>query len=156
VALVAYQKHIDDSLKIVASMAKEKPESAAAITSIAATNKALEQRENVLVQSIHISTPDILVELFDNAQIDGDVVSVYHNKDLIVNKKTLLREPITLTVHADSANRTHEFILIAENLGSIPPNTALMRITAGKQKYQLTVKTDLANNAKIILYYDGN
>ena len=152
VALIAYRKHVDDSLKTAAL----KQASSADSTKPVAVAKVLEQRENVLVQSFQINTPDILIELFDNAQIDGDMVSVYHNNELIVDKQKLLRDAITLTVHADTTHRTHEFILVAENLGTIPPNTALMRITAGKQKYQLTVKTDLSNNAKIILYYDGN
>ena len=147
------QQHIDDSLKRVTAASSKNPNDPAA--SIPAS-KALEQRTNVLVQSFHITTPDILIELFDNAQIDGDMVSVYHNNELIVNKQKLLRDAITLHIHADSVNREHEFILIADNLGTIPPNTALMRITAGNQRYQLNVKTDLSNNAKIILYYDGN
>jgi len=154
-AIVAqkHQQHIDDSLKRVTAASSKNPNDPAA--SIPAS-KALEQRTNVLVQSFHITTPDILIELFDNAQIDGDMVSVYHNNELIVNKQKLLRDAITLHIHADSVNREHEFILIADNLGTIPPNTALMRITAGNQRYQLNVKTDLSNNAKIILYYDGN
>jgi hypothetical protein len=123
---------------------------------LASTAAALETRNNVLLQTYHIATPDILIELFDNAEIDGDRVSVYHNDTLIVNNKTLLREPITINIHANAANRTHEFILIAENLGSIPPNTALMRITVGKEVYKLSVKTDLKTNAKIVFYYDGN
>jgi hypothetical protein len=154
-ALVAekQQQQIDDSLKRVAVASSKNPNDP---TAIIPASKALEQRQNVLVQSFHITTPDILIELFDNAQIDGDMVSVYHNNELIVDKQKLLRDAITLHIHADSVHREHEFILIADNLGTIPPNTALMRITAGQQRYQLTVKTDLSNNAKIILYYDGN
>jgi hypothetical protein len=171
------QKQADDSLKIVAANSAKRRQqeiqdslkNAASITkmqnttdSVAATkptndkSKALEQRDNVLLQTYHITTPDILIELFDNAQLDGDRVSVYHNNTLIVDNKTLLKEPITLTVLANSANREHTFILVAENLGSIAPNTALMRITAGNQVYKLSVRTDLQTNAKIVFYYDGN
>ncbi|MBV9963580.1 MAG: hypothetical protein JO072_15150 [Parafilimonas sp.] len=120
------------------------------------TINAFETRDNVLLQTYHIPTPDILIELFDNAEIDGDRVSVYHNNTLIVNNQMLVRDPITFKIHADSTNRMHEFILIAENLGTIPPNTALMRVTVGTQVYKLSVKTDLKTNAKIVFYYDGN
>ncbi len=125
-------------------------------TTTVSTNSALETRNNVLLETYHITTPDILIEIFDNAEIDGDRVSVYHNDTLIVKNKTLLREPITIRIHADAANRMQEFIMVAENLGSIPPNTALMRITAGSKIYKLSVKTDLKTNAKIVFYYDGN
>ncbi len=148
-----------DSLKIAANAAIKKPPVTNSSKSVVVTDdktKVLVQRDNVLLQSYHITAPDILIELFDNAQIDGDIVSVYDNNVLIVDKKKLLKQAITVTVHADAANRTHEFILVAENLGTIPPNTALMRITAGKQIYELTVKSDLSKNAKVILYYDGN
>ena len=166
-----HQQHINDSLQTVAAIAKQKEQQriqdsinnavanknpVSKDTAKASTTKALETRNNVLLQTYHITTPDILIELFDNAQIDGDKVSVYHNGTLIVNNKTLLREPITFKIHADTTNRMHEFIMIAENLGTIPPNTALMRITAGKQIYKLSVKTDLQTNAKIVFYYDGN
>lgn len=163
------QQAIDDSLQTVAASQKRlqryddsvknaTAKNAAVVkdTAKASTTKALKTRSNVLLESYHINTPDILIELFDNAQIDGDRVSVYHNNNLIVNNKMLLKEPITFKVHADSNNRVHEFIMIAENLGAIAPNTALMRITAGKDTYKLSVRTDLQTNAKIVFYYDGN
>ncbi|MEP6513422.1 MAG: hypothetical protein ABJA79_06110 [Parafilimonas sp.] len=155
----AIEKKKPDSIKIAANAAIKKPPVTNSSKSVVVPDdksKALVQRDNVLLQSFHITTPDILIELFDNAQIDGDIVSVYDNNVLIVDKKKLLKQAIIVTVHADAANRTHEFILVAENLGTIPPNTALMRITAGKQMYELTVKSDLSKNAKVVLYYDGN
>lgn len=148
------QQHIDDSLAKTAITKKVTP--VLKDTAKTSTTKAFETRDNVLLQTYHIATPDILIELFDNAQIDGDRVSVYHNNELIVSNKALLREPITIKVHADPSNRQHEFTMIAENLGAIAPNTALMRITAGSQVYKLSVKTDLKTNAKIVFYYDGN
>ena len=46
-------------------------------------------------------------------------------------------------------------ILIAENEGLMPPNTALMRITAGDKQYKLTVSTTGSKNAKIAIEYTG-
>ena len=146
------QQQIQDSIKIAAAkkpLLQDSTKLTGAAKTTADKTKLMSQRDNVLLQTYHINTPDILIELFDNAQIDGDRVSVFHNNDLIVNNQMLLREPIIYKVHADAANRTHEFVLIAENLGTIPPNTALMRITVGDQVYKLSVKTDLKTNAKI-------
>jgi hypothetical protein len=137
-------------------LAKQNASVAVKDTARISTTKAFETRDNVLLETYHIATPDILIELFDNAQIDGDRVSVYHNNSLIVNNQMLDKTPITLHIHADTANRMHEFVMIAENLGTIAPNTALMRITAGDKIYKLSVKTDLSTNAKIVFYYDGN
>ncbi len=119
-------------------------------------DKPLTSRTSVLLGTYHITSPDILIELFDNGEIDGDRVSVYHNNAIIVSNQTLGIKPITVNIHADTTNREHEFVLVAENLGSIPPNSALMRITAGKQIYKLSVNTDMKTNARIVFYYDGN
>ena len=121
-----------------------------------AADKALTSRTSVLLETYHITSPDILIELFDNAEIDGDRVTIYHNNEIIASNQMLEAKPITLKIHADATNRKHEFVMVAENLGTIPPNSALMRITAGKQSYKLAVKTDMTTNARIVFYYDGN
>jgi hypothetical protein len=41
-------------------------------------------------------------------------------------------------------------VLVANNLGSIPPNTALLTIEAGKERYQLKAAADLTKNAVIL------
>ncbi|MEP6465843.1 MAG: hypothetical protein ABJB05_06040 [Parafilimonas sp.] len=153
-SLAAVRKqHYNDSLqKAALAKAVAKP----ATDTVPSANTALTSRTNVLLQTYHITSPDILIELFDNGEIDGDRVSVFHNNEIIVSNQTLGIKPITLNIHADSAHREHEFVLVAENLGSIPPNSALMRITAGKQVYKLSVNTDMKTNAKIVFYYDGN
>jgi hypothetical protein len=149
----ARKQQYNDSLQ-KAALAKAAPPARDSVQP--AVEKALTSRTNVLLQTYHITSPDILIELFDNGEIDGDRVSVYHNNEIIVNNQTLGTKAITLNIHADTANREHEFVLTAENLGSIPPNSALMRITAGKQIYKLSVNTDMKTNARIVFYYDGN
>ncbi|HVX26894.1 MAG TPA: hypothetical protein VHB70_11160 [Parafilimonas sp.] len=150
------QQEIDDSIKIAAGKKQIIDTAKTTVAKAQDKTKALTQRDNILLQTYHIKKPDILIELFDNAEIDGDRVSVYHNNQPIVSNQMLTHDPIIYKVHADSANRTHEFILVAENLGTIPPNTALMRVTADGQVYKLSVKTDLKTNAKIVFYYDGD
>jgi hypothetical protein len=39
--------------------------------------------------------------------------------------------------------------MFAENLGLIPPNTALMVITDGKKKYEIRLASNLEKNATI-------
>jgi hypothetical protein len=45
----------------------------------------------------------------------------------------------------------HELIMVAENLGSIPPNTSLMIITAAKQRFQVFISSSEQKNAKIAI-----
>ncbi len=119
------------------------------------TEGALQTRNTNLVQTYHVTSPHITIQLYDNAEIDGDVVSVFHNGKLIVTHQSLTHKAISFTIDATPAEPHHEFVLVAENLGLIPPNTALMRITAGQQKFEVEISSDFDNNAKIAIDYTG-
>lgn len=112
-------------------------------------------RETALVNSYYVDSPHIQVDLFDNGTIDSDAVSVYYNGKLIVNNAMLSYKAVSFSIDASADNRHLEFILIAENEGSIPPNSALMRITSGKKQFKLFVSTSITKNVKIAFDYTG-
>ncbi len=116
----------------------------------------LRERTNKLAQTLQITSPNIEVILLDDAEIDGDIVSLYDNNVAVLSHKTLGKEVIKYNIKADKQHAYHELILVAENLGSIPPNTALMRIRAGDKKYELTTRANMHENAKIIIKYTGD
>ncbi len=116
---------------------------------------AITQRATNLVTTYQVSSPHIVVQLFDEGQIDGDAVSVYYNGKVIINNQILTHKAITFTIEATTANRHHEFILISESEGSVPPNTALMRIKAGTQQFELNISSSSTHNAKIAIDYTG-
>ena len=113
----------------------------------------IKTRSNPLIKTITTNLPDIKVELYDNGDVDGDTITVYDNNQVIAWKKGLTDKPVTLNVKADAKNTTHEFVMVADNLGSIPPNTALMIITTGGKRYQLFISSDTQKNAKVIVQY---
>lgn len=113
----------------------------------------LKSRSNALIKTLATSSPDILIELYDNGEIDGDTVTVFHNNSIIANKRKLTDKPISINVRADEENTLHEFIMVANNLGSIPPNTALMVITTGGKRYEVFLTADNNKNAKVIIEY---
>jgi len=45
-------------------------------------------------------------------------------------------------------------IMVGENLGSIPPNTALMIVNAGEKRYQVYLASDNKKNAMVRFIYD--
>ncbi|HEX5152392.1 MAG TPA: hypothetical protein VFW07_13175 [Parafilimonas sp.] len=114
----------------------------------------IKTRSNPLIKTITTNVPDIKVELYDNGDIDGDTITVYDNNQVIAWKKGLTDKPITLNIKADAENAVHEFVMVADNLGSIPPNTALMIITAGDKRYQLFISSDKQKNAKVVVRYE--
>lgn len=112
-------------------------------------------RAGTVIATCKVFSPEIKIMLFDNGEIDDDIVSVYHNGKKIIDRQTLGIEPIVHTVIASDSSRFHEFVLVAENLGKIPPNTAFMRIVSGEDNYELFAKTSLEENAVIKIEYAG-
>ncbi len=115
--------------------------------------EVMRRRNNELVKTITTSAKEIKIDLYDNGEIDGDTISVYDNNKLIISKKGLTDKAISFTIKTDENVSTHEFVMVAENLGSIPPNTALMVITAGTQRYELFLTSTEQKNAVVVVEY---
>ncbi len=111
----------------------------------------LKNRANPLVKQIEIEPGEIKLDLYDNGEIDGDTVSIYHNNALLVSHAKLSQKPITFHITVDAAHPHHEFIMVANNLGSIPPNTSLMVITTRTKRYEVFISSTEQKNAKVIL-----
>ena len=111
-------------------------------------------RANPVIKKIKISAGDVRIELYDNGQIDGDTVSVYHNNKLIISKADLSTKPIQFNLNLNEQQHHHEIIMIADNLGSIPPNTSLMIITSKNKRYEIFISSTEQKNAKIVLDLD--
>ncbi|MFN4285938.1 MAG: M16 family metallopeptidase [Lacibacter sp.] len=114
--------------------------------------KKTADRENKIVETIELESPQIRVELFDNGQVDGDTVTAYFNSYPVLSKKGLQAQPHVLELTA-LPGRKNNLVLFAENLGSTPPNTALLRITNGTRVYNLTVESDKKKNAAIVFQW---
>lgn len=115
--------------------------------------KVLLERENNLVRTINTSEENILIELYDNGTIDNDTVSVYHNNELVIKDGKLSYSPLTVKIKCTRAESRHEIVLVAENLGDIPPNSALMVVKAGKERYEVFLYSNETRNAKVVINY---
>ncbi len=115
--------------------------------------KVLVERENNLVKTIQTDERFIQIDFYDNGTIDHDSISVFHNNIQVVKNGGLSYTPITLKIKMSKEDPRHEFIMVAENLGEIPPNTALMVITAGKKRYEVFLTSTEEKNAKVIIEY---
>jgi len=93
------------------------------------TVKPYTQRKNELITTIISETDTVHLELYDNGVVDNDTVSLYFNDKLLLSKKRLSTEAITVDIILDKNLSTNKLLFVAENLGDIPPNTGLMIIT---------------------------
>jgi hypothetical protein len=114
----------------------------------------LTKRKAELVKEIRVDTGTIRIDFYDNGQIDGDTISVYVNGMPVVSNKMLTTKPISMTIKIDLKRQEQEVIMVGENLGTIPPNTALMMINAGEKRYQLYLTSDEQKNAMVRFIYE--
>lgn len=114
----------------------------------------LTKRKVELVKEIRVDTGVIKIDFYDNGQIDGDTISVYVNNMPTVTNKRLSAKPVSITVKIDTKRTEQEVIMVGENLGTIPPNTALMIINAGDKRYQLYLTSDEQKNAMVRFIYE--
>ena len=100
-----------------------------------------------------VNTKNITLSVYDNAIVDGDSVSIFFNGKLLLSHQKLEEKPIILHIELDENRTRNEILLFAENLGSIPPNTALVVVTAGDKRYELFSKASLEENAVLVIEY---
>lgn len=94
-------------------------------------------------------TDSIKCALYDNGEIDNDTVSLYYNDKLILRSQRLSGSAIEFYVSFDKTKLTQKIKLVAENLGSIPPNTALLIITTRSNRYTLTLSSTYSKNGTV-------
>ncbi|NBY24779.1 MAG: hypothetical protein EBQ65_03500 [Chitinophagaceae bacterium] len=111
-------------------------------------------RFNDLTQVITVKTPQVQIYLYDNGEIDGDTITVYLNNKMVLSNKRLSTAPISLNLLLDEENSTQEVTIVAENLGRIPPNSALMIVEAGIQRFRVQLTSTEQKNAVVRIRYE--
>ena len=116
-------------------------------------NKVLDdsykKRNSDLIKTIEIDNNSFTVDLYDNGEIDGDSISLFFNGRLLLSHKRLSDKAIRLTLDVDDNQNVNELIMYAENLGTIPPNTALMVVNDGDNRYEVRISSDLQKSGVI-------
>jgi hypothetical protein len=107
------------------------------------------------IPEVEVDTGVIRLDFYDNAEIDDDTISVYVNKKMIISQQRLSAKPSTAYIKIDLQNTFQEIEMIAENLGKIPPNTALLMVTAGTKRYRLYLTSTEVKSAKVRFVYDS-
>ena len=106
------------------------------------------------IREIKVDTGVLRLDFYDNAQIDGDSISVMVNNKMLVSNQLLGLRPISVEIKVDLENPEQEVTMIGENLGTIPPNTALLIVTAGTKRYQLYLASNGKKNAQVRFVYE--
>lgn len=107
------------------------------------------ERTTEPVATIAVDTAAIAIELWDGAVQDGDSISLRLNGKWITTgfpvRNAVQKIPIRLQPGEN------ELLFMADNLGSISPNTAELRIRYGNKTHSLRLSTDMRKNNTIKL-----
>ena len=122
------------------------------ITTIDTKKKILplgfETRNSTVLQTVEVENSIVKIELYDNGDVDGDSVSLIFNDELILTHKKLTTAPIKIDLPIKDGV-VNELKMYADNLGLIPPNTALMIVMDGNKRYEVRITSDLKRTGTI-------
>jgi hypothetical protein len=106
-------------------------------------------RKKILVTEIPLTGDSIELRFYDNAEIDGDSISLFLNERLIFKHIRLTGSAYTIKLPVTELSETNELIMVAENLGSIPPNTSYMVAVVGENRYEARLESTEGSSAMI-------
>ncbi|MCF1716179.1 hypothetical protein L0U88_16175 [Flavihumibacter sp. RY-1] len=113
--------------------------------------KKFTTRKNVLQTVIPITAKTIELRFYDNAQVDGDSIALFLNGRLLFKNIRLTEEAYTIKINAADLQADNELVMVAENLGSIPPNTSFMVAIVGDKRFEARLFANEQSSAMIRL-----
>lgn len=130
---------------------KEK-ESAPSATAVTTHNTIVPytQRTNVNQQEFSVQADSLVLSFYDNGVVDGDTISVYLNDQNVLLKEKLTAAAVKKVIYLTPGPSDYKLTLVAENLGSIPPNTGLLMVQDGANRYEVRFSADLNTNAVLL------
>ena len=111
--------------------------------------KMFAKRQIVLDNEISVSSDSLRITLYDNGSVDGDTISVFYNKVPIVTHQGLNAQGANFYLQLDPGSDVHDISMFAENLGRIPPNTALMVIHDGVKRHEIFLTSTMTTNGTV-------
>lgn len=112
--------------------------------------KGFETRRKDIVKTIAIEQPTFHLDFYDNGEIDGDSITVFYNGKVVLSHQRLSDKPISLNLTIDKNAKENIVTMYADNLGTIPPNTALMVVTDGGKRYEVRMESDYGKSGSVI------
>jgi hypothetical protein len=112
---------------------------------------ASKERKKEIVRSVFFTSDSLVLSLYDNGIVDGDTVSIVMNDKVILAKQGLTTKAIRYVIHV--TQQTGDSLLltmVADNLGSIPPNTGLLIVEDGDQRNEIRFTGDMQTSSAVL------
>lgn len=110
----------------------------------------IEKRIIETIQSVYYKSDSLVLTLYDNGEVDGDTVSVLMNGNLIMPRVGLSTNAVRKTIYTKDIDEKIQIIMYAETLGSLPPNTGLLIVNDGTDRYEIRFSGDMEKSSAIM------
>lgn len=91
----------------------------------------------------------ITLSLWDNAEFDGDTISVFLNDVPVLSGHLLTRRPKKIRV--DLRRHSNTILVVAHNEGRVPPNTASCAVRRGQGREELLIRTSASHDQVLVI-----
>jgi len=108
-------------------------------------------RTKTLQQVIPVKGDSIELRFYDNAEIDGDSIAVFLNGRLLREHILLAEQAYIMKIAVADLQADNELVMVAENMGTIPPNTSLMVAIVEDKRYEAHLQSTEGSSALVRL-----
>ncbi len=110
------------------------------------------QKDEKLIGSIISGTQQLTFAIWDEVIDDGDSISIKINNEWLVKGCPVKKVPKYITVTLKPGANT--ILFMADNLGSIPPNTSALEIIDGKRRKHYEMESKPGDKNIIKIFYN--
>ena len=110
----------------------------------------LNKRKVETIQTLYFKSDSLELVLYDNGEVDGDTVSIVMNGEVIMPRVGLTTNAVKKTIYTKEAGDSIKIIMYAETLGTLPPNSGLLIVNDGNDRYEIRFSGDMERNAAIV------
>jgi len=107
----------------------------------------LTNRDVILKDSVEVENKAITISIWDDSQVDNDVISIKLNDEWIVKYLEAKQEKVKFKYFLTKPE--NYIILRADNIGMIPPNTTAINIDDGTNSRTIVLNSDLGMSEAI-------
>jgi len=109
-------------------------------------------RKTEVIQNVFFKSDSLILKLYDHGVIDGDTVSLVLNGKVIAARQRLMGKPIVSVIHVTpDLGDSLLLVMYAENLGTLPPNTGLLVVQDGDNRYEIRFEGTKQKSSGILL-----
>jgi hypothetical protein len=103
------------------------------------------------IKALYFKSDSLTLTLYDNGEVDGDTVSVVMNGSVVMPKVGLSTNAVKKTIYtSDIAGDSIQLVMYAESLGTLPPNTGLLIVNDGADRYEIRFSGDMQKSSAIV------